>query len=498
MSAENIDNAWFRYETILETYDRLGFPREVVTNWTLPKADVDGLLAQFDATRPLRVLEVGTFVGLSTLLIAAHCHPDTLIHTVDPNFPLSVELGSMKTPLAGCDPTMKQQALAALAAREMGLADHIVFHAGGFATGASFASARDASTQSVPVVGPAVCAAHGPFDMIFLDGLHYESTVYADLVLAAAHLAVGGRIVLHDVIGRWGSNVRRAAWRFVETNSGFRFSHGRYSSIYDAIGVVERIDGGTPAPALAIDSQTHPGLDNPEYRRNLATVVLNHCTPSSVVLLGSDPSGFADALREVGLARVEVRSPALAAARADLAVLADAACDMQGEGGIAAIDGAVATADTVLLITTPPGEDVAPTWARPMGWWATHFLARGYVLHDELRPDFEPLRFAYSTNTLYRTSCSRDCNVYLARRLPAGDDVAALRRLLIEKERRIEDLTVQGVYTDFLLGDTVQKWISAADHYQRAQAELERLKAVSPATPGLLGRLLRRLGSKLT
>ena len=86
----------------------------------------------------------------------------------------------------------------------------------------------------------------------------------------------------------------------------------------------------------------------------------------------------------------------------------------------------------------------------------------------------------------------------MARRLPAGDELAALRALLIEKERRIEDLTVQGVYTDFLLGDTVQKWISAADHYQRALAELEQLKASPGATPGLFGRLLRRLGAKPT
>jgi len=497
VSAEIDGSAWDRYEAILDTYERLGFPREVVTNWTLPKSDVNGLLAQFDATRPLRVLEVGTFVGLSTLLIAAHCHPGTLIHTVDPNFPLAVELGSMRTPLAGCDPTMRQQALAALAARDMGVADRIVFHAGGFATGASFASARDASMQSVSVVGPAVCAEHGPFDVIFLDGLHYESTVHADLVLAAAHLAVGGRIVLHDVIGRWGSNVRRAAWRFVEDNPGFRFRHGRYSSIYDAIGVVERTDAAAPTRIIADDLPTHPGFDNPEYRRNLATALRNRCAPSSAVLIGGDPTGFASDLREVGLARVDVCGVA-PAARADLAVLTDAACDMQGEGGLAAIDAAVAAADTVLLVTTPPGEDVAQAWARPIGWWATQFLARGYALHDELRPDFEPLRFAYSTNTLYRMGCSRDCNVHLARRLPAGDELAVLRALLVEKERRIEDLTVQGVYTDFLLGDTVEKWISAAEHYQRALTELEQFKTMPPAKQGLLGRLLRRLTSRPT
>jgi len=484
------------YEDVLTVYEKLGFPREVVTHWTLPKADVDGLLRQFDPARPLNVLEVGTFVGLSTLLIAAHCHEQTRIHTIDPDFPLAVELGAMKTPLAGCDETMRQQALARLAATELGLAERISFHPGGFATGATFASARASAADTVPVVGPAVCERHGPFDVIFLDGLHYEPTVYADLSLAAHHLRPGGRIVLHDVIGRWGSNVRRAVWRFVAENPQFRFMHGRYASIYDAIGVVQRVED---AAAIGVSTSgvaaEHPGLDNAEYRHNLATILVNRLAPRSVRILGGDATGLADALHAVGIPDVALAaSGAQGEARCDLAVLLDRACEGDPTGMTGAIDRAVAIADTVLLVTTPPGEDVATPSARPIAWWAEQLLQRSYALHDELRPDLEPMRFAYSTNTLYKVDCSRDCSLYLARKLPVTPMAPVLRALLVDKERRIEDLMVQSVYTDFLLRDTVQKWISAAEHYQRALVEIEQLKTPTAAAgDSLWARLRRRL-----
>ena len=469
------------YDDVLAIYGELGFPREVVTHWTLPQADVARLLEQFDPQRPLRILEVGTFVGLSTLLIAAYCDSRSRIHTVDPNFPLAVELSAMKTPLLDCDATMPQQELARRAAEALGLAERIVFHAGGFATSATFASARADSERTVPVIGPAVCATHGPFDVIFLDGLHYTATVRADLELAVAHLAPGGRIVLHDVIGRWGANVRRAAWRFVEDHPEFRFRHGRYMSIYDAIGTVERVTSNAQINPVATDVGQHPSLENPEFRDNLATVIVNHFGRRRAVILGIDKWNFDASLRRAGLSSSVVSAPDRSAVASDLVILIDAACEAMAGGCEEALAAATSDANTIVLLTTPPGEEFATPGARPMGWWARQLLARGFSLHDELRPDFEPTRFAYSTNTLFQTTSSLCCNLLVARRLPTVDREQVFGTLLIEKERRIEDLVVQGVYTDFLLRDTVQKWISAAEHYQRTLVELKELKDASMA-----------------
>jgi predicted O-methyltransferase YrrM len=66
---------------------------------------------------------------------------------------------------------------------------------------------------------------YGPFDLIFIDGLHYASAVEQDLRLAAEALASGGIILMHDCIGMWGTNVRAGIFRFLADRAEFRLSH---------------------------------------------------------------------------------------------------------------------------------------------------------------------------------------------------------------------------------------------------------------------------------
>ena len=46
--------------------------------------------------------------------------------------------------------------------------------------------------EQAPVIGSDVCQTHGPFDLVFVDGLHFDDAVHGDLRLAAEHLAPGG------------------------------------------------------------------------------------------------------------------------------------------------------------------------------------------------------------------------------------------------------------------------------------------------------------------
>ena len=62
-------------------FAQLGYSREMVTQWSLPKPDGEKLLEQLIAIQPRNILEVGTFVGLTTLLLAKYSHPDAKIHT---------------------------------------------------------------------------------------------------------------------------------------------------------------------------------------------------------------------------------------------------------------------------------------------------------------------------------------------------------------------------------------------------------------------------------
>jgi len=172
---------WF--EIFLDLFMQLGYPRELVTHWSLPKPDGEKLLEQLIAIQPRNILEVGTFVGFTTLLLAKYSHPDAKIHTVDPNFPLKVELESMHTKGGKSDLNLRPQELGLRAAQKLEIDHKITFHTGGFSTGNTFASVKFDPHQIVPVVGPKICEAFGPFDLVFIDGLHYTDAVLSDLRL---------------------------------------------------------------------------------------------------------------------------------------------------------------------------------------------------------------------------------------------------------------------------------------------------------------------------
>ena len=239
MGPASIDDT---FDRIASVYSALGFPPDLVAHWSLPRPDAARLIAELTTARPANILEVGTFVGFSTLLMATYAPPDATIHSVDPNFPLNVELDAMNTRTADADVSLRPQEVARRAAERLGLARGLTFHAGGFAVGATFSSMKSQPTETAAVIGPEVCERYGPFDLVFIDGLHYSHAVLSDLRLAGRHLAPDGRIVLHDLIGMWGSNVRRAVYQFLLERPDLVLRHGKYAAIYDAIGVIERRD----------------------------------------------------------------------------------------------------------------------------------------------------------------------------------------------------------------------------------------------------------------
>jgi predicted O-methyltransferase YrrM len=220
------------YTEILNSYKALGYDQDLISQWTLPLRDAQTLMGIIQDCQPHNILEVGTFVGMTTLLIALFSSPETHIHTVDPNFPLQVEMESMGSNLYDYDTSIKAQELAFQAAERLGVENKITFHAGGFSTGNTFASYNLSPSSLINIIGPEVCKRFGPFDFVFVDGLHYEEDVFSDLNLAVEHLVPSGAIALHDVLGGWGSNVRRAVFRFLEKHADYSFSHARYSDIF--------------------------------------------------------------------------------------------------------------------------------------------------------------------------------------------------------------------------------------------------------------------------
>lgn len=230
------------FETVIEAYEAEGFPHDVIGQWTLPKNDVDDLITAVVAAQPEKILEVGTFVGVSTLLMALASPPHARILTFDPNFPLETEMGSMGSRLGDIDARTRTQDVAAAVARRLGVADKIKFVAGGFSVGETFASKRVSARARTVIAGPAACAEFGAFDLTLIDALHYADAVESDLALALSFAKPSTRILLHDCVGMWGQNVRAGVLRCLADRPEWKFVHPPFRALYRSIGTVFRPD----------------------------------------------------------------------------------------------------------------------------------------------------------------------------------------------------------------------------------------------------------------
>jgi predicted O-methyltransferase YrrM len=460
---------WF--EIFLDVYTQLGYPRELVTHWSLPKPDGQRLLEQLIAIQPRNILEIGTFVGFTTLMLAKYSHPDARIHTIDPNFP----------------------------AQQLELDHKISFHAGGFSTGNTFTSVKSDPYHTVPIVGQNVCETFGTFDLIFIDGLHYTEAVLSDLRLAHRYLQPNGYIIVHDVIGMWGSNVRRAIWQFLTEAPEFVFQHGRYAEMYDAIGVLQLAPKEKKMVPVSRSSPALPSLlDQPEFVTNLASIMIVLCSPGSAVYLGRDRGGLLSRLADFGVKDLlhvgsesfrnsDKMSHSIVVEKFDYHEVYQPSqrfdlCLCVGDGDYLdekqcrnLIASCVRCSDTIFFGSSPPGEvGVAGPWSRPLSWWVREFWKHGYRFHDAIRPMLEPLKFAHSPQPVYTIATSELTNLYLVRRESLEDSNLSLllEQVLEEKECRIEDLSLQGVFTDILIQDSLKQRKATQDLLAEREAQL--------------------------
>ena len=138
------------------------------------------------------------------------------------------------------DASARTHEIAATVARRLGVADQIEFLSGGFSSGSSFASRRVSPDLTIPIIGPDVCRRLGPFDLAFIDGLHYADVVESDATLASRHVSPDGVILLHDCVGMWGTNVRCGLSRFLVAHPEWALLHPPFEVLYHSIGVLFR------------------------------------------------------------------------------------------------------------------------------------------------------------------------------------------------------------------------------------------------------------------
>jgi len=428
-------------DRIAAVHEGIGYPREVVALWALPLPDALDLWDVARASGARRVLEVGSFVGTSALLLA-HALPDAEIHSVDPNLPLDIEFAAMGAAGRSADLSRRTLEIARAATDRLGLGARVRFHEGGFAVGESFALAD----VPVPVVGPTLCAREGPFDLAFVDGLHFEDAVFADVGLALTALAPNGTVVLHDCIGYWGSHVRRAVARVLEEHPALVFRHHPYRSLYRAIGTL----GRAPFPQPSLDTRLEAAFgDRSLLVEQLARIVRLHFPRATPV--GFDPLSEAVAAR-LGPSAGEAAGEAEGRIAIALDVL-DATSPADVEPALGRL---LAGCDAGLIGLTPPGEsDASSTWSRPLAARVREFDAQGFDAFDLVQPSFEPLSHAFGDRCAIprRTSFLLDSVVVARRGSPAWRRLWAHASLTAAHARALTDLRLQLLFATCSRGE---------------------------------------------
>jgi predicted O-methyltransferase YrrM len=485
------------YAKILAVFTELGYPQDLIGQWSLPPQDAKTLMDILQDCHPDNVLEVGTFVGMTTLMMALMSPPETHIHSIDPNFPLKVEMESMRSNLFDFDTSIKAQDLALLAAQRLGIDHKITFHAGGFSTNNTFASYNTSPSTRISIVGPDICKQYGPFDFIFIDGLHYEEDVYSDIILATQYIIPSKIIAIHDVLGRWGSNVRRAIFRFLEDHEDFHFSHGHYSKVFESIGLLHFSPWDPRDYQQPIDREIKLGsIIQEKLLSNLAALLVNVFNPASVVQIGGNVDLLKN-LKDLGVSEVVAFIPdaqgteddsiplkvfnpqdsILLDKRYDLCICLEFMDILPQESVDKVMGACVEASDTIVFASSPPGEmGKYQLNNKPLTYWIKKFYKKGYLFHDVIRPVIEPhVEVLYAEN--YRNS-SYLLNLYLVKRDRRLDsdtiDKAFFEEVIVRQGRRIEDLELQNLYQKCIIQKEIT--LKIIDNYEVLHREYNNVK----------------------
>lgn len=428
------------YERVLETYRAIGCPDDFIRRQAIGRDDGRALAAAVEAQAPSRIVEVGTFVGVSTMLLAASA-PAARVWTIDPDPQLAESWASARNTgrFEGAS-ARTVQAIGREAAERLGIADRIEFVRGGFASAESYLSAEGVGDAST-VVGPALLEKIGAVDLFFIDGLHYEAATHADIRLAAQHLSASGLIVLHDTVGMWGTNVRGAVRRFLFEHPAWEFVHPPLRTLYRSIGLLRPRDP-RPAAAAPIDRGATKGADDArswlagaEISSRVAAEVMLAPAPRRIGVLGEAHASIHRLLERTGRTVVERASRATAPAERYDLVLADSALEQDDDAPASLAAWCARHAQALLLSISPPGEAGA---APPKSWsratWVDAMRRHGFEPDDAVARGTDPWLYQHGPVADAAPVSLRDLSLIRFRR--DMDRTAAERAA----QDRIEDL----------------------------------------------------------
>src|SRR5256714_7327804 len=224
------------WQKVFEYFLEQGFPEALLRFVCINSYEASQISAIIERINPRTMLEIGTFIGLSTGVLVQASPADSILVCVDPGLPVNVlserfhyfesrgSLWFVRNMLAHFEKLQKTVVLEGCFIPMSALyRDRLLAHGG--------------NPERVAVIGESV-RDFAPYDLVFVDGDHNEESVYADLSLVCHYISEDALIILHDLSGDWGIHVFSGVSKFLQEhpefsvriheNLGFLFRHSHH------------------------------------------------------------------------------------------------------------------------------------------------------------------------------------------------------------------------------------------------------------------------------
>lgn len=207
------------WHQVIDMLRQEGLPENFILRGSITIHDTRAILQLIEKNKYCSVLNVGVFLGVSTVVMAKSIPANGCVVGIDPNFPLRLQGGATgyKSELTPFEYVRKILTL-------QDLKDKVVLKQGFFSCPPSpgFQKAiKDAqiSISDLPIIFDV--AKTELFDFIFIDGDHYSQAVFSDLMVASRMLLPHGIIAIHDFTGNWAREVTHGVRLFLEKTEDY-------------------------------------------------------------------------------------------------------------------------------------------------------------------------------------------------------------------------------------------------------------------------------------
>lgn len=225
-------------EQALSFLSSQGLERDFLENVSLTVERAEKLVEISRAKNPQKILEIGTFVGVSTAVLGL-CLPETQIVCVDADFPVEFQNILCRKQFEIKNHQQTNLYFVEKVLHHLGILQRFSLNSGFFSCCLANQEEIDKATnyginiQNKKIIGKEICDKYGLFDLAFLDGDHRKEAVKQDLILLSSYMKPGGMIVLDDVgLDYWGLEVRQGVEEFLQENPQHKFNiEGNIGSI---------------------------------------------------------------------------------------------------------------------------------------------------------------------------------------------------------------------------------------------------------------------------